>query len=123
MIEENCSYFNDPFKLKYLFTSIINPQLEYASIIWETLLLVIMLNMKKFIIIFFSLFFLNVIYIDPHHNYVDILNYLNLKPLTDRRNLKILLFKLFNNNIEDFSLLTNISFKINNHSIVIKWKI
>jgi hypothetical protein len=36
MIKRNCLQFNDPSTFKSLYSSLIRPHLEYASIIWET---------------------------------------------------------------------------------------
>lgn len=59
------------------------------------------------------------LYRPPHSGYVDILNFLNLKSLKDRRNptYTTLLIKLLNNKINDSSHFNNINFEINNHKL------
>ena len=87
MIKRNSSSFNDPFTLKCLYTSIVRPVFEYATIIWETFnighseqLEKIQNNILRFICFKCNL------HRPPHSGYENILNFLNLKTLKDRKN-------------------------------------
>jgi len=86
-IKRNFSSFNNPFTLKCLYTSIVRPIFEYAPIIWEIYgiahceqLEKIQNNMLSFI------FFKYNLYRPPHSGYKNILNFINLRTLKDRKN-------------------------------------
>ena len=116
LIKRNYSKFNDPITLKCLYTSLIRSQLEYATIIWEShnighskLIEGVQNNVLRYIC-----FKCNIVR-PPHSGYNDILNFLNLKSLQDRRIdcYYSFLKKLLNNKIDNNSfLLGQIKLKI-----------
>jgi len=116
-IKRTCGSFIDPIPLKILYCSLIRSHLEYCPLIWinnttkqNSSLESIQNNFLRFISFKFN------IYMPPHGSYNNVLHFLYILPLNERRILLLSKFlnKLLLGVIDCPELLSSINLKINN---------
>ena len=115
-IKRSCKDFYDPFTLRILYSSLVRSNLQYCPLIWinntskqDEIIESVQNNFLRF------MSFKCNIHRPVHGSYDNILNYLNLIPLKDRR-LQLLskfLHNLISGLIDCPDLLYLINFKIN----------
>jgi hypothetical protein len=115
-IKRTCRSFNDPTALKTLYCSLVRSNLEYCPLIWinntskqNDTIESVQNNFLRYISFKFNIF-------RPiHGSYHNVLNYLNLSPLNDRRSLLLSKFlrNLISGSIDCPELLCLIRLKIN----------
>lgn len=115
-IKRACGSFSDPDALKILYCSLVRSNLEYCHLIWinNTLKQNLMLESVQNNFLRFISFKFNITR-PIHGSYINVLNFLNISLLSDRRSLLLskYLQKLILGSIDCPEILSLIRFKIN----------